>query len=294
MRSGFTYNGKHSSGFGITAKTKSRPVVPEMKYNSFESPLIDGVYDFSEANEYGRVFYNDRFFEIQIQVTSDNLRTLEKKVSKIAVWLRGSGELQFDDMPLVKWKCRIISEMGFMPELRGKMTVMTAVFRVEPYSRCVFDTVNGPVLDLETELDTNIPIDIPCMLTWDFAGGNNQYADVSKVLKIVNAGNAHVRPVIRIDGQVKNISLGCGSKALQINDTKSGFIIDCEKQIVTDSSGADVMTKFEGGFPELGEGVSYMQLSMSVNGSASVSVEYIPRFIYDCDFDDADWGESNA
>lgn len=149
MRSGFTFKGIHSSKFGITAKTRSRSVLPEMKYSSVESPLIDGVYDFSAANEYGHAFYNDRFFEIQIQAAAYNLRELEKKVSKIAVWLRGNGELRFDDMPLVKFKCSVISEMGFVPEWHGKTTVMTAVFRAEPFGECIFDTVSGPELNSE-------------------------------------------------------------------------------------------------------------------------------------------------
>ena len=294
MRSGFTYKGIHSSRFGITAKTKSRPVLPEMKYNSFESPLIDGVYDFSAANEYGHAFYNDRFFEIQIQATADNLRELEKKVSKIAVWLRGSGELQFDDMPMMKFKCSVISEMGFVPERHGKTTVMTAVFRAEPFGECIFDTVSGTELNSVIELDTNIPIDLLRAHTWSFTGGRNAYAEVNKLLKIVNMGNVYARPVIKIEGLVKNVSIACGNKSLYINDTKSGFIIDCKKQTVTDLNGKSVMTKFSGSFPELKDGVTDMVISMSVNNDASVSIEYTPRFVYDCDFDYADWGECNA
>lgn len=294
MRNGFTFKGIHSSKFGITTKTRSRSILPEMKYSSVESPLIDGVYDFSAANEYGHAFYNDRFFEIQIQAAAYNLRELEKKVSKIAVWLRGSGELRFDDMPLVKFKCSVISEMGFVPERHGKTTVMTAVFRAEPFGECIFDTVSGPELNSEMELDTNIPIDILRAHTWNFTGGRNVYAEVNKLLKIVNAGNVYASPVIRIDGLVKNVSIACGNKGLYINAQKSGFIIDCKKQTVTDLNGNSVMTNFSGSFPELKEGVTKMPVSMSVNNDASVSIEYTPRFVYDCDFDYADWGESNA
>lgn len=294
MRSGFTFKGIHSSKFGITAKTKSRPALPEMKYSSVESPLIDGVYDFSAANEYGHAFYNDRFFEIQIQAAADNLRELDKKVSKIAVWLKGSGELQFDDMPLVKFNCSVISEMGFVPEHYGKTTVMTAVFRAKPFGACIFDTVSGPELNSEMELDTNIPIDILRANTWSFTGGNNAYSEVNKLLKIVNAGNVYASPVIRIDGLVKNVSIACGSKSLYINAQKNGFIIDCKKQTVTDLNGNSVMANFSGSFPELKEGVSDMLVSMYVNNDASVSIEYTPRFVYDCDFDYADWGECNA
>lgn len=294
MRFGFTYKGKHSSEFGITAKSKSRPILPSMKYSSFESPAMDGVYDFSASNQYGHAFYNDRFFEIQIQVSAKDMRALEKKVSKIAVWLKGKGELVFDDMPFVKWQAKIVSEMGFVPEIRGSATVMTAVFRVEPFSVCFFDTADGPMLESVIELDTNLPVDVPEQFTWSFAGAEGQYESVSKTIRVVNVGDVEVLPVIRINGQVKNIGIVCGSQILAVDTSGSGFVIDCKRHIITDADGVSVMTKAAGNFPEIGIGVSEIRLSMSVKGVAEVRVEYTPRFVYDCDFDDVDWGESNA
>ncbi|MCC8169719.1 MAG: phage tail family protein [Oscillospiraceae bacterium] len=294
MRKGFTYKGLHSSQFGAVAKTKSRPVLPEMKSYTFESPIEDGAYDFSAVNEYGRAFYNDRFFEVQLQISADNLRLLEKKVSKTAAWLKGSGELIFDDMPMVKCKSWVGSEMGFVPELYGRKAVLTAAFRVEPFSFAVFDTADGPVIDSAFELDLNIPLDISDVLTWYFTGDTSSYTYISKTLEAVNAGNVHARPIIRIDGSVKNITLSCGDKELIINTSASGFIIDLKKQTVTDSDGESVMKYVGGDFFELGIPSDSVDITLYVMGEAVVSIEYEPRFIYDFDLDDVDWSVSNA
>ncbi len=294
MRKGFTFKNRHSSEFGAVARTKSRPVLPEMKSCTFDSPLIDGVYDFSESNEYGRAFYNDRFFEIELQVSADSLKTLETKASKIAVWLKGSGELIFDDMPLVKWKARVVSELGFVPELRGKTTVMTVTFRAAPFSECVFDTVDGPIIDAALELDTNIPLDVPERFIWSVTGGESGYAAAVKTINVINAGNVYARPVIRIEGTVKNISIALGDKTLSVQTSGSGFIIDLEKKTVTDLSGQNAMTSVSGDFFELETGVNEITVSLYAIGEASVAAEYTPKFVYDFDLDDADWSESNA
>lgn len=294
MRSGFTYKGRHSSEFGAVAKTISRPVLPEMKDYTFDTPLMDGVYDFSEANEYGRAFYNDRFFEIQLQAGADNLRSLEKKISKLAAWIKGSGELIFDDMPLVKWNARVISEMCFVPERYGKKAALTAVFRVEPFGRCIFNTIDGPALNDPAELDDNIPIDVSGAFTWSLDGGADEYKLVSGNLSVVNMGNVHIRPVIKIAGDVKNIAFSNGRKALEINTSGDGFIVDFKKNTVSDMNGKSVMTSVGGEFFELGTQTENIAVSLYIKGSAVITAEYEPVFIYDCDFDEVDWSENNA
>ena len=52
MRNGFIFKNKHSNDFGVTVQTQSRPIKPEMKIQTYDSPYIDGEYDFSTANAY--------------------------------------------------------------------------------------------------------------------------------------------------------------------------------------------------------------------------------------------------
>ena len=56
MRNGFIFKDRHSSDFGVTVRTKSRPILPSVKENIVDLPYRDGVYDFSKANPFGREF----------------------------------------------------------------------------------------------------------------------------------------------------------------------------------------------------------------------------------------------
>ena len=44
MRNGFYFKNKHSNDFGVTVQTQSRPIKPEMKIQTYDSPYIDGEY----------------------------------------------------------------------------------------------------------------------------------------------------------------------------------------------------------------------------------------------------------
>ena len=54
MRNGFIFKDRHSSDFGVTVRTKSRPILPSVKENIVDLPYRDGGYDFSKANPFGR------------------------------------------------------------------------------------------------------------------------------------------------------------------------------------------------------------------------------------------------
>ena len=49
MRNGFIFKDRHSSDFGVTVRTKSRPILPSVKENIVDLPYRDGGYDFSKA-----------------------------------------------------------------------------------------------------------------------------------------------------------------------------------------------------------------------------------------------------
>ena len=52
MRNGFIFKDRHSSDFGVTVRTKSRPILPSVKENIVDLPYRDGGYDFSKANPF--------------------------------------------------------------------------------------------------------------------------------------------------------------------------------------------------------------------------------------------------
>ena len=291
MRSGFTFKGKHSDSYGAVVKTLSRPIRAEAKTTFFEAPAADGAYDFSDANPYERYFYNDRFFEAQLLVGADNLRALERKVSKIARWLSGKGELVFDDMPFVKWDAAALSEIGFFPELSGRKAALTAVFRVKPFSSCMFDTVSGIIIGTDCALDSPVPLDVKACFTFECKAAQ------LCVENIDNIGSAPVKPVIRIaaDGsfsELNSITVVIGRRQIFVEDFSAAeVVIDCEKQSVTDGKGNNLIGFTRGDFLELAADAP-SRMTAITSGDAVITIEYVPRCVYDFDF--ADWGDYDA
>ncbi len=281
MRNGFKFNNKHSSEFGITVRTKSRPIRPETKSVTVDLPCRDGVYDFSRANPMGREYFYERVITVSISIMSQSLEVMQNKLSAVARWLTGEGELVFDDMPYTVWRGIISDEIIYLPEHAGKTAVLDISFRVQPFSTCVFSS-EGPALDFAASLDTNIPIGIDVYLKGTVSG--NGSAD------ILNFGDRPVRPVIKITGAAEDIIMSCGGKILSFS-VSGNVTIDCENQNVTDSGGYAAVS---GEFFELQPGVNTVQVENSNTSPLDIEVSYSPQFIYAVDFAAIDWSVDNA
>ena len=289
MRSGFTFKNRHSSEFGITLRTKSRQLLPEVRTSFYDTPLADGSYDFSESNPFGREFYNDRIFELEMRITAGCLAELEQKCARIAAWLRGRGELIFDSAAGVKWSGRFVSDTAFTPERRGKTALLTAMFRTSPSGSAVFNTTDGVLLGGGVVLESDIPLDMTEYFEIPLPYGES-------AVRAVNIGDFYVRPVFEFDGTAENISVRLGDSKIYleniIGDTKT---IDCKKCTVTavNSDGEENgMSCMRGEFFELPPGVS--ELTVYVSEPCIMRIRYTPQTIYDFDFSHIDWGEEDA
>nr|DAZ12939.1 MAG TPA: distal tail protein [Caudoviricetes sp.] len=289
MRAGFSFNGKHSSVFGIDFKTKNRPMDAEMKTYTEDTTLSDGELDFSESNPYHRAFYKDRIIDITLYITSVDLRELQKKLSRVATWLRGSGELIFDDMPYIIWDAKITGQISYAPKIQGRVAEIDVSFRVRPMARCIFDT-EGPSLDDEISLDENLPIGMDEYFTSSFTGAKH-------TMNVLNVGTWHVRPVITLE-----CASGINDTTLSINGNTLGFIgngsttieIDCQKQLVTGENN-NLIGSVTGTFFELKPGDNELTIIRNGTNEFTVEVSYTPYFVYDTEFDLVDWdGEENA
>lgn len=284
MQTGFRFKNKHSTEIGAVVKTKARTLLPEVKSYSFSVPLADGEYDMTEANPFNRPFYNNRVFEVIIQIAGDSLAELERKAAKTAIWLNGSGTLIFDDSALVKWKARVISEVAYTPEKRGKLAKLSAVFRASAIGEASFNTGYGITLSDALCLDSDIPLDMTGYFEKSLNQGEN-------TIEFINMGDFYVRPVLRFDfGQ--SITLTYGDTKIMLEDLSGGAVIDFEKCVIRDLEGSSIMNKMQGNFFELPPGVS--ELSIYVDVPCVLNIEYSPKTIYDFDFSDIDWGQGNA
>lgn len=282
MRNGFKFKDIHTSAFGVSVKTKSRPIRPSAKTYISDVPYCDGCYDFSASNPYGHEFYNERNFTVSMSVYADNMILMQKKLTQLSGWLCGKGELIFDDMPFVKWTGRVNDEIIYMPEHEGRKAVIEVTFGAEPFSKCIFDT-DGPAIGIDSVcIGDSIPIGIDEIYTYTASG--------SADLAVMNVGDRYVRPVIEILGKASGIKLALGDKSLSF--TASGDVtVDFEKQRVTDASGT---VKVSGMFFEFASGENILHIENSNTDKLTVKVHYTPHFMYNLYFDDMDWGGAGA
>lgn len=281
MRNGFKFNGRHSSEFGASVRTKSRPIRPSSKSFTVDMPCRDGVYDFSAANSWERELFNERVFTVTIGLRTENLNEMQKKLTDISRWLTGGGELVFDDMPLTVWKGKITDEIMYMPEHEGRKAVIEASFGVKPFGFCVFGT-EGPEIGIEEIiLNENIPIGFDSVFSFTLTGGGD--------INIVNFGDRPVRPIIEIEN-ASDMTLSLGNKALSFSASGTA-IVDFEKQNVTDSGGS---VGVSGEFFEFGSGNNVLNITSSGSDAMKITASYIPEFMYGVSLDGVNWGDSDA
>lgn len=285
MKTGFIFKNRHSSEFGVILKTKSRPALPGVKSYRYDVPNMDGSYDFTAANPFGREFYNDRIFELSLQITADHLTALERKTAAIAAWLTGSGELIFDAASGVQWKGRFISEVAYAPEKRGKTAILSVIFQSTPIGEATFNTIDGIRLKDAVYLDSDIPLDMSGYFVKSLTSGSN-------AVDFVNLGDFYVRPQLEFVGDMKNVTVSFGDSKMMLEDLTGNAVIDLEKCIVTDGNGNSLLGNMQGDFFELPAGRSVLQIY--TDEPCTLSLRYTPRTIYDFDFSEIDWGDADA
>ncbi len=282
MRNGFTFKNRHSSEFGVTVRTKSRPITAGVKSFTSDLPYRDGEYDFSKANPHGREHYAKRTFVLSLGITADNLAALQGKISKLALWLTGSGELIFDDLPLVVWKARVTDEIAYMPEHGGTKAELEVSFSAEPFGEALFGT-EGPLIGHPLQLDSEIPLSTDCAYTYTLDGSGN--------ICIVNFGDMPVSPVIKITGKTGGITLSLGGKTLSFSAGGKSVTADFEKQTVKAGDGLVGVT---GEFFEIPAGINHVAVTNSAQGNIIITVGFKAKYMYGADYSHIDWGDALA
>ena len=303
MKNGFSFKGIHSSDMGITVRTESRPIIPDVKKTEYSALLMDGAYDFSRANPYNREFYNNRTFKVQLYINGSDISELNKKLVKISQWLTGTGDLIFDDTPLVKWKARRNGEIAYAPELKGKKAILSVEFSVSAFGYSVVSTCEDIILDSQILLDTNIPLD---MAGTEYTFASTIESGTTYALRFINYGERPVRPVITIttgDTSIRftGITLTYNGTECSCSSANHTYIVDCEKQQIrstlNDNSG--MMSNFNGEFFEFEPGLCELDVMCTFAGTANflsvtITVDFEPQVYWDFDMDNVDWSKNDA
>lgn len=304
MKYGFSFNNIHSNSIdGLTVKTVSRPITPEMRDNKFIVPHADGAVFTATANPLKRPFYETRVFTISMMLRASGILELTKKLAKISEWLTGTGTLKFDDTPLVAWEATGVSSIDYAPERRGTKAVMSVSFEVQPFGHLPWSVADGPMLGQDyVYLGDSLPI----------GEGSNFYMVMtgSQVeLEVLNYGSHYAQPVITVKttGTEKRIGaisvIANGDAKMNIYTSGDTMIADCKRHILTDGDNKNIMTGdtasigFSGQFIELRPGVNTLKFQKSPSATSAnleITVDYIPNTIWDFDFDSIEWGDQNA
>lgn len=266
---------------GASAATKSRQMLPAVRTSYVDVPLRDGNIDFTDANEYGRAFYEKRTFTMNLLIKAEDIIELQNKISDTARWLSGRGELIFDDMPLAIWDASAVNGIDFAPELSGTRAIITVNFETEPFARGAVDVARGVLLGDDILLGSRVPIGLDEKMTQSFTGANGS-------LVFVNAGTAYARPVITISGnrQIGYSTISCGGKSLIIQGiTDSRAVVDMENfKLLAGTEETDKTGILGGSFFELAPGENTLEFAMQNSTTYTVSVSYVPRFVYNADY----------
>lgn len=272
MDTGIRFKGIHSEDIGVLVRTKNRPILPEEKQRTIESNAIDGIIDLSQTDYQEHPFYQERIFQSDILVTGKDIYDLQKRVSKAAAWLMGSGDLIYDDMPYVIWKARVISGVDFAPQIYGTQAVLSVSFQVDTWSECKYSTeeLDDMPLDSEILLDSDIQLDMSEYFQYPLTAGRN-------TITVTNLGTVYVQPVLRFTGQSDYLVITCRDDTLTYSQPFSALNIDCKAQSVTEND--VVKTQYASGtFPELAAGETTM--TIKATGDIDLFIFYTPRFIY--------------
>lgn len=270
---GFTFNGKHSSAFGITTKIKNRPHFPEPKNHTEDDASRDGEYNFSTANPDGRTRYSPKIIEVECGFVQKDMTHIQIRAHEIAVWLAaGEQKLIFDDEKALAYLARVANRLDLEP-LIARVGKFTLAFRCRPFAdgRCQSDL---PIPDAGEE------VKVVAGYGYRFDMTPTVYSVTSnKTISVYNAGNWYVKPKIKISGSFTKISLTANGKTLNYNTPLSNaeILLDCDLSKAIKDNAVNVNSNVSGQYLELSSGFN----SIEITGTAlNCTVTFIMDYKY--------------
>lgn len=128
MNLGFTFNGIHSSVYGVTGASKI-PILPERRRSTIEISGRDGTFDFNIDS------YAPRILSVDCLIKADTGSALRSAIAAAAAWLSGSGYLVFDHAPTKRWQAKVYT--GISPQRSPTAAQFSIDFEVQPYAEDV-------------------------------------------------------------------------------------------------------------------------------------------------------------
>lgn len=173
---GFTFNGKHSSDFGLAVKSLDRSLLPSLRKSEITVSGRHGTYDFEQNT------YENRIISVDCAIKAGSIHELRQKARRIAGWLKDKGELRFDDEPDKYYIGRVYSRVPF--ENLFVLGRFTLNFECEPFAYSstnmieVIRTDDSPIF-----VYNNGTIEAPQEITITNLGENTIHGFTIKLIK---------------------------------------------------------------------------------------------------------------
>lgn len=124
---GFTFNGQHSSTFGVAIKSKNRQLLPAVNDRYIEIPGRHGGFHFPGELQ-------DRIIELECAFIGTSRQDLREKARQIAAWLHTveRAVLSFDDEPDKYYLAKVDNAID--PSQMFVLATFNLNFRCEPFA----------------------------------------------------------------------------------------------------------------------------------------------------------------
>ena len=205
---GFTFNGQHSSTFGVAIKSKNRQLLPAVNDRYIEIPGRHGSFHFPGELQ-------DRIIELECTFIGTSRQDLREKARQIAAWLYTveRAVLSFDDEPDKYYLAKVDNAIDL-----SQMFVLATFnlnFRCEPFA--YGEEVKESFVGDAVTVTNSGTAETPPIFTATFTAAANEWK--------VTLGSKYVR-VVR-DFQVGDIlEVNCATGAVLVNGMRSMFFLD--------------------------------------------------------------------
>lgn len=271
IRHGFTFDGIHSSTFGIEVLEKNDPLLPPIKDKKEEIDGMEGAWDFG-CN------FGPRPISYVIAITDIARANLQATIRNIALWLnpqKGQKALIDDDEP----------QRFYLARLTGNIPIERLIYLYREFTVTflAFDPVaRGENLVWQGIVDTGVfkvtnpgTIEVRPVITIKALDGGSMLGDIERTGAYDTDGTINdtiTNPVLTLNGRTVSFA--------GVLNAGESLMIDCLKRQAT--KGALNATPYLAAdeFPELGPGDNNLTMADDTSTSGGlVKVEYYGRWL---------------
>ena len=251
---GFTFNGSTSDSYGMVVKSIDRSALPPTRRRELVIPGRHGTYQFEDMK------FDNRLITLSCFITATGLENLRSQIRNIAGWLKGSGELSFDDEPTKFYTARLFNQIPL--EHVAHHGMIELVFEAQPFAHSTLQTTEVTRTDVT-------PISIVTTGT----------VETPAIYTITNNGGAVNRVEIEIT-QTKNGVPRTQSMVYTGSLASSDVLIFDTEKFTLKKNGVNALVQFEGIFTDLEPGSNSVVIkSNTATRTLLVKVQYKNRWV---------------